>query len=63
MGLILCFLRCESVSYSLKEIFIQEFYIFILVKWSNYSFTKYTKLGLLYVLINGDSEYVTYIFR
>ena len=46
-----------------KEIFIQEFYIFILVKLSNYSFTKSTKLGSLYVLINRDSEYVTYIFR
>ena len=32
------------------------------VKLSNHSFTKYTKLGSLYVLISGDSEYVTYIF-
>ena len=47
----------------MKEIFIQEFYILILVKLSNYSFTKYAKLGSLYVLINGDSEYVTYILR
>ena len=57
------FLRCESVTYLLKEIFIQEFYIFDMDKLSDYSFTKYAKLGSLYVLINGDSVYVTYISR
>ena len=63
MGLNSLFLRCERVSYLLKEILFKNSIFFILGKSSNYSFTKYTKLGSLYVLINGDSEYVSYILR
>ena len=46
-----------------KEIVFQELYIFISVKITDYSFTKYINLSSSYVLISGDSEYVTYIFR
>ena len=63
MGLILCFWDVKVYFICWKKYSFKNSIIFILVKLSNYSFTKYTKLGSLYVLINGDSEYVAYIFR
>ena len=36
---------------------------FIFIELSNHSSTQYANLRSLYVLINVDYEYVTYIFR
>ena len=63
MGLILCFWDVKVYFICWKKYLFKNSIIFILVELSNYSFTKSTKLGSLYVLINRDSEYVTYIFR
>ena len=63
MGLILCFWDVKVYFICWKKYLFKNSIFLILVKLSNYSFTKYTKLGSLYVLINRDSEYVTYIFR
>ena len=63
MGLILCFWDVKVYFICWKKYLFKNSIFLILVKLSNYSFTKSTKLGSLYVLINGDSEYVTYIFR
>ena len=63
MGLILCFWDVKVYFICWKKYSFKNSIFLILVKLSNYSFTKYAKLGSLYVLINADSEYVTYIFR
>ena len=63
MGLILCFWDVKVYLICWKKYLFKNSIFFILVKLSNYYFTKYAKLGSLYVLINGDFEYVTYIFR
>ena len=62
MGLILCFWNVKVYLICWKKYLFKNSIFFILVKLSNY-FTKYAKLGSLYVSINGDSEYVTYILR
>ena len=63
MGLILCFRDVKVYFMCWKKHLFKNSIFWILVKLSNYSFTKYAKLGSLYVKINGDSEYVTYIFK
>ena len=63
MGLILYFWHVKVYLICWKKYSFKNSIFFILVELSNYSFTKYTNLGSFYVLINGDSEYVAYIFR
>ena len=63
MGLILYFWHVKMQLNRWKKYLFKNTTFFIFVKLSNYSFTKYINLSSLYVLINGDSEYVTYIFR
>ena len=63
MGLILCFWDVKVYFMCWKKHLFKNSIFWILVKLSNYSFTRYAKLGSLYVSINGDSEYVTYIFK
>ena len=63
MGLILYFWDVKVQLNRWKKYLFKNTILFIFVKLSNYSFTKYINLSSLYVLINGDSEYVTYIFR
>ena len=63
MGLILGFWDVKVYLICWKKYLFKNSIFFILVKSSNYSFTKYANLGSLYVSINGDSEYVTCIFR
>ena len=63
MGLILYFWDVKVQLNRQKKYLFKNSIFFIFVKLSNYSFTKYINLSSLYVLTNGDSEYVTYIFR
>ena len=63
MGLILCFWDVKVYFICWKKYLFKNSIFLILGKLSNYSFTKYAKLDSFYVLIKGDSEYVTYIFR
>ena len=47
-----------------RNIYSRILYFWYLLNWViNNSFIKYINLGSLCVLINGDSEYVAYIFR
>ena len=63
MGLILCFWNVKVYLICWKKYLFKNSIFLILVKLSNNSFTKSTNLGSFYVLINRESEYVTYIFR
>ena len=63
MGLIIYFWDVKGYLICLKKYFFKNSIFFISVKISNYSFTKFIEFSSLYVLIGGDSEYVTYIFR
>ena len=63
MGLILYFWDVKVYLIGWKKYSFKNSISLILGKLRYYSFTRYTKVGSLYILINGDSEYVTYIFR